>query len=65
MTQYPRPSQTDMGDGNETGFTAEQPPVQQNGKSEIRDGQPLLDANAVGKLNENRFTSLKPSPKTK
>lgn len=62
---FPRPSKTDMGDGNETGFTAEQPPKFVNGKSQIIDGKSLLKANAVGKLNENRFTSLSGKPQTK
>lgn len=63
MAQFPRPSKTDMGDGNETGFTAEQPDKHDNGKPEIRDGQPLLNAKAPGKLNENRSTSLRPRKK--
>jgi hypothetical protein len=61
MAQYPRPSATNYGSGNLQGFTAEQPSKQTNGKSEIRDGQPLLNARKPGKLNENRFSSLKPS----
>lgn len=63
---YPRPSSTNMGDGNLTGFTAAQAPqVRAYGDKSPKDGQSLLNANAPGKLNENRFTSLKPSHKTK
>lgn len=63
MAQYPRPSSTNYGDGNLTGFTAEQPAKHPNGKPEIRDGKPLLEAKKPGKLNENRSTTLRPRKK--
>ena len=65
MASYPRPSAVNYGEGNLKGFTAEQPATHPNGKPEIRDGKSLLKANAPGKLNENRSTSLRPSHKTK
>jgi hypothetical protein len=43
------------------GFQNAQPPqTQATGEKRIVDGQSLLNAKAAGKLNENRFTSLKP-----
>jgi hypothetical protein len=61
MAQYPRPSAINEGDGNLKGFTAEQPDKAPAayGKT-IIDGQSLLNAKLPGKMNENRFTSLKP-----
>lgn len=58
MANYPRPSKTDMGADNETGFTAELPTTFANGSGQIIDGKPLLKAKQPGKLNENRTTSL-------
>lgn len=59
MAQFPRPSKVSYTEPL-VGFTAEQPAKHVNGKAEVRDGKALLDAKAAGKLNENRFTSLKP-----
>lgn len=67
MAQYPSPSPTDKGDGNLQGFTANLAPQSPDkpGGSQVVDGQSLIDAHAPGKMNENRFTSLKPSPQAK
>ena len=44
------------------GFQNPQPTqVRATGAKQIISGQSLLNANAPGKLNENRFSSLKPS----
>lgn len=61
MAQFPRPSKVNMDDPL-VGFTAEQASVSSDkpGGSKVIDGKSLLDAKAPGKLNENRFTSLKP-----
>lgn len=64
MATYPRPSNTDMGDGNATGFTAPSAPQASPATGrQIIDGQALLNARAPGKLNENRSTSLRPRKK--
>lgn len=63
---YPRPSAIDMGNGNLDGFQNAQPPqVRASGEKITKDGQSLINANAPGMMNENRFTSLKPSKQSK
>lgn len=58
---YPGPSSTNMTD-NLQGFQNIQPPqVKASGSKQTINGQSLLNAKAPGKLNENRFSSLKPS----
>lgn len=66
MPNYPGPSSTDMGNGNLQGFQNSQPTqTRATGSKQTINGQSLLNANAPGKLNENRFTSLEPGKQTK
>jgi hypothetical protein len=60
-TNFPRRSDPNMADPYGTIQYPQPPQVQAYGTKETRDGQALLKANAPGKLNENRFSSLKPS----
>lgn len=62
---FPRPSKTDMGEQNTKGFTAELATAQQNTHPYIVSGADLLKNKAVGKLNENRSTSVRKSYKDK
>lgn len=59
------PTPTDYGDGNMGSINKLQPPQVRAYGKKIQDGQGLLNAKAPGKMNENRFTSLKPSRQSK
>lgn len=67
MAQYPDNEIADTNKGEPlTGYQHQQPDqTQATGKKQIIDGQSLLKARAPGMLNENRFTSLKPSRQSK
>jgi len=57
-----QPTSSDRGDGNLGSINKDQPPqVRPMNAMKPIDGQSLLNAKAPGKMNENRFTSLKPS----
>lgn len=63
--QFPGPSPVSFSDPL-TGFQNIQPPqVRATGDKTPKDAQALLNAHAPGMLNENRFTSLKPSKQSK
>lgn len=57
---------TDRGDGNLGSIIKAQPPqVRPSNAMAPINGQSLLNAKAPGKMNENRFSSLKPKSQTK
>jgi hypothetical protein len=67
MAQYPDNEIADTNKGEPlTGYQHQQPDqTMATGKKQIIDGQALINQNAPGKLNENRFTSLEPSKQSK
>jgi len=55
------PTPNNMSDNMGSINKVQPPKVYPNGAIKPVDGQSLLNAKAPGKLNENRFSSLKPS----